>query len=202
MSDEEPQVELKEPRPLRLLLVGCCVALVASVIVVTGVSTRARSEREVASRTQAQAIPTVALVTPKRGSEGREIILPGDIQAFSSAPIYARASGYVSAWYKDIGDKVKKGDVLAEIDSPDLDQQFAQAKADVANTTATSMLAKATADRFHTLVGSGVVSKQADEEKASDQHAKQAALDASKANLSRLQALMTFKTWSLRSTAS
>ena len=186
-------MELKEPRPLRLLLLGTCVAIVAGVVVMTGMSTRARSEREVASRTREQAVPTVAIVAAKRGSEGREIILPGDIQAFSTAPIYARASGYVKAWRKDIGDKVKKGEVLAEIDTPDLDQQFAQAKADVANATATSVLAKATADRYHALVGSGVVSRQADEEKASDQHAKQAALDASNANLARLQALMVFK---------
>ncbi len=193
MSEEPPPAELREPRPWRLLLVGVCVVAVAGAIVVTGVSTRARSEREVASRTREQAVPTVAIVSPKRGSEGREIILPGDIQAFSSAPIYARASGYVRAWHKDIGDQVRKGEVLAEIDTPDLDQQYAQAKADVANATATAILAKATADRYHTLVGSGIVSRQADEEKASDQHAKQAALDAARANLARLEALTTFK---------
>ena len=194
MSAEMSPTEIKEPKPWRLGVFTLVLAGLAAFVVVTGIATRAQSARDVEARTRAQAVPTVAIITPKRGGSAREVILPGDIQAFSSAPIYARASGYVAGWHKDIGDRVKKGDVLAEIDTPDLDQQYAQAKADVANATATATLAKSTAERYRTLVGSGVVSRQADEEKTSDGRAKQAGLDAVKANLARLEALMAFKT--------
>jgi RND family efflux transporter MFP subunit len=193
MSTGAPLPEIREPRPRRLLLVGVCLLLAAGFLVVTGILSRARSEREVIARTQDAATPYVAVIAPKRGADARELILPGDIQAFSNAPIYPRASGYVSAWRKDIGDRVKKGDVLAEIDTPDLDQQYAQAKADVATALANFTLAKATADRYQQLVGQGIVSKQANEEKIGDRNAKQATLDASRANLARLEALVTFK---------
>lgn len=195
MSSEEgvsPET-VREPRPFRLALVGAVIAIAAGAVVFSGVRTRAKTDETVAQRTTEQALPSVELITPKRGAEAQDLTLPGDIQAFSTAPIYARASGYVAAWYKDIGDKVKKGDRLAEIDSPDLDQQYAQVKADVANALATATLADATAKRYHELVGSSIVSKQSDEEKTADGMAKQASLEAAKANLARLQALMAFK---------
>jgi RND family efflux transporter MFP subunit len=193
MSAEPPPDEIREPRPRRLLLVGLCIVAAAAVLVTTGIRGRARTEQDLARRTAEQAPPTVALIRPQRGAPAQELVLPGDIHAFALAPIYARASGYVKAWYKDIGARVSKGDVLAEIDTPDLDQQYAQAKADVANAAATAALAAATAQRYHALAAKNVISKQSEEEKAGDATARQAALESARANLARLQALMTFK---------
>ena len=195
MSLEEPSADdVREPRSSRLWLVGICMAVVAGGVVFNGVRVRAKGEQDLAVWTKEQAIPSVALIAPQNGGRKQEFVLPGDIQAFSTAPIYARASGYVTAWHKDIGDKVKKGDVLAEIDTPDLDQQYAQAKADLANATANATLAAATAKRYKALVGQAIVSQQTDEEKTSDATAKQATLESVRANLARLEALVAFKT--------
>ena len=186
--------EIREPRPRRLLLVGLVALIVAGSVATTGIRSRARSEQDLARWTREQALPNVAVIEPTRGAGEQQMSLPGDIQAFATAPIYARASGYVAAWYKDIGAKVKKGDVLARIDTPDLDQQFAQAKADLANADANAKLAALTAKRYHALVGQAIVSQQTDDEKTGDANAKQAALESAKANLARLQALVAFKT--------
>ncbi len=120
-------------------------------------------------------------------------MLPGDIEAFDTAPIYARASGYVSAWYKDIGAKVKKGEKLADIETPELDQQYAQAKADLANAVANSKLAAVTAERYHTLVKESYVSKQQDDQGTADAAAKAAAVESAQANLARIESLVGFK---------
>lgn len=186
--------DIREPRPRRLLLVGICVAAGAAVLVVGGVRSRAKTDQDVARRTFEQAVPAVELIAPKRGAEARDLALPGNIEAFSAAPIYARASGYVAAWYKDIGDTVKRGEILAKIDTPELDQQYAQVKADVANALAASTLATATAKRYRELVDRSIVSRQTDEEKTADAKAKQATLEAQRANLARLEALVAFKT--------
>ena len=197
MSSEGVSPEqVREPRARYLWLVAICFLAGAAALVFGGVRTRARTDQEVARRTVEQAMPSVALIAPKRGADAQQLVLPGDIQAFSSAPIYARASGYVTAWYKDIGDTVKRGEKLADIDTPDLDQQYAQVKADVANALANATLAAATAKRYHELVGQSIVSKQTDEEKTGDAVAKQATLEAARANLARLEALVAFKSLS------
>ena len=192
-ADEHALPDIREPRPRRVVLVGLVVLVVAAIVVVTGLRGRARSEQELGVWTRDQAIPTVAILQPQRGAPAQDIVLPGDVQAFATAPIYARASGYVKAWYKDIGARVKRGDVLADIDTPDLDQQFMQAKADLANADANAKLATVTAKRYHTLVGQAIVSQQTDDEKQGDATAKQAALDSARANVQRLAALVAFK---------
>ena len=191
--DEHALPEIKEPRASRLALVGLVVLIAAGCLVFTGIRGRARSEQELGAWTHEQAVPTVSVLAPRQGAAAQDIVLPGDVQAFATAPIYARASGYVTAWYKDIGAKVKRGDVLAEIDTPDLDQQFMQAKADLANAEANSKLATVTARRYHALVGQAIVSQQSDDEKESDANAKQAALESARANVQRLAALVAFK---------
>lgn len=185
--------QIREPRPRRLLVGGLCLLLMAGVVVAGGIRGRANSDRTVARRTAEQAVPAVEVIVAQRGAAAQELVLPGDIQAFSAAPIYARASGYVTAWYKDIGDRVRRGEKLADIDTPDLDQQFAQAKADLATATANAALATATAKRYRELVGQSIVSKQTDEEKSGDAAAKQAMLESARANLARLEALVAFK---------
>ncbi len=194
MSSEGASPEqVREPRARYLWLVAICLLVGAGALVFGGVRTRAKTDGEVARRTAEQAMPSVELIAPKRGADAQQLVLPGDIQAFSSAPIYARASGYVTAWYKDIGDTVKRGEKLADIDTPDLDQQYAQVKADVANAVANATLAAATAKRYHELVATSIVSRQTDEEKAGDATAKQASLEAARANLARVEALVAFK---------
>jgi RND family efflux transporter MFP subunit len=194
MSEETPPDQVKEPKPFRLLLIGLIVFAAAGFAVFTGVRGRARADQEVAERTAAEAIPPVDVILPKRGATAKDLVLPGDIQAFETASIYARASGYVSAWYKDIGEKVTKGEKLADIDTPDLDQQYAQAKADLANAVANAKLATVTADRYHQLVAQSFVSKQTDDQGTADAAAKAASVDSAKANLARIESLVTFKT--------
>jgi RND family efflux transporter MFP subunit len=192
-SEGLPPGGVREPKPGRLLLVGLCILIGAGVVVASGVRGRAKTEQEVARRTTEQSVPTVELIAPRRGADAQELVLPGNIEAFSTAPIYARASGYVTAWYKDIGDRVKRGEKLADIDTPELDQQYAQAKADVANAQVNATMSAATAKRYRELVGQSIVSKQTDEEKAADASAKQAILESARANLARLEALVAFK---------
>lgn len=193
-SGPPPGAEVREPRPGRLALVALLVLVGAGAVVVNGVRGRTREAEVVARRTLEQAIPTVEVAAPKRGAEAQELVLPGDIQAFATAPIYARASGYVSAWHKDIGETVRRGEKLAEIDTPDLDQQYAQAKADAASALANATIAAATAKRYRELVNQAIVSRQTDEEKAADAAAKAALLESARANLARLEALVAFKT--------
>jgi RND family efflux transporter MFP subunit len=192
-SEGLPSGGVREPKPGRLVLVGLCIVAGAGALVVGGVRGRAKTEQEVARRTTEQSVPSVELIAPQRGADAQELVLPGNIEAFSTAPIYARASGYVTAWYKDIGDRVQRGEKLADIDTPELDQQYAQAKADVANAQVNATMSAATAKRYRELVGQSIVSKQTDEEKAADASAKQAILESARANLARLEALVAFK---------
>ena len=192
-SEEFSPDKVKEPRPFRLLTVGVLVIIGACFAVFGGLRDRTRADQEVAQRTAEEAIPPVATLRPTRGVKAQVIVLPGNIEAFQLAAIYPRASGYVSAWYKDIGAHVEKGEKLADIDSPDLDQQFAQAKADLANAIANSKLATSTAERYHQLVKTSIVSQQTDDQGQADAAAKAAAVDSSKANLARIQSLVDFK---------
>jgi RND family efflux transporter MFP subunit len=186
--------QIKEPRPFRLLLVAIIVIAAAGTAAFFGLKWRASTDQNVAARTAEQAIPPVDVILPTRGVTAKDLVLPGDIEAFDSAPIYARATGYVSGWYKDIGAKVKKGDKLADIDTPELDQQYAQVKADLANAIANSKLADVTAERYHALVRDSFVSKQQDDQGTADAAAKAAAVESAKANLKRIESLVDFKT--------
>ncbi len=184
---------VREPRTTRLALLGLFVLVGAGAIIFDGVRVRATTEQDLARWTREQAVPTVAVIEPQMGAPKQDLILPGDVQAYATAPIYARASGYVTGWHKDIGEKVSKGEALAEIDTPDLDQQYAQAKANLANATANATLAAATAKRYKTLVTQNIVSQQTDEEKTNDATSKAALVESAQADLARLEALVAFK---------
>jgi RND family efflux transporter MFP subunit len=184
---------VKAARPRRVLMIVLILAVVAGIAAVDGISDRAKSRQELVSWTNEQAIPTVGLTTAVRGSSQEELVLPGSIAAFNRGTIYARASGYVTAWFVDIGAKVKKGQVLATIDAPDLDQQLAQARADLAVAKANLELANVTLLRWQRLATQNIVSQQDKDEKSGDQLAKQSAVEASKANVARLEALTAFK---------
>ena len=161
-------------------------------IVVNGMMTRMRASADQVSVSVEQSVPTVGVVHPVADSGGNSLILPGNLQAYYSAPIYARVPGYLTKWYKDIGAHVHKGELLAEIDTPELDQQIAQAKADLANAQAAQQLSNTTNQRWQQLVALGAVAKQDADNKAGDLAVKTAAVVSAKANLDRLMATKEF----------
>jgi RND family efflux transporter MFP subunit len=183
----------KTPRRRRLLMVGIIALVAAGAVATNGLISRARTKQSLVQWTNAQAIPSVTLAKLVRGGSGQNLILPGNIQAYLKAAIYARVSGYLKSWQQDIGAHVAPGQVLALIDTPDLDQQLDQAKADLATADANQQLAAVTADRYRALVTRQFVSQQAMDEKAGDEAAKKAIADSARANVRRLEALESFK---------
>src|SRR5205085_8324978 len=126
-------------------------AIVVGLLVASGIVPRLRSRKALAAETNELAAPTVLVIQPKQGAPSREIVLPGNIQAFVDAPIYARTNGYLKRWYFDIGTRVRKGDVLADIESPEVDQQLQQAREDLDTAQANLKLAEITASRYSDL---------------------------------------------------
>lgn len=158
-----------------------------------GLSTRMAENHKVAKATAAQAIRVVRTTKLAANTTSEDLTLPGELRAYNEAPIYARTNGYLKRWLVDIGDKVKMGDLLAEIESPEVDQQLHQAEADVAQAKTNLELADITAKRYRELLKTTYVSQQTADEKISDAHAKQAALLAAEANLSRIKQLQDFE---------
>ncbi|MDE1178458.1 MAG: efflux RND transporter periplasmic adaptor subunit [Edaphobacter sp.] len=168
---------------LLLLIVGA----------VTGVMARGKDRSDLEKYTAANAAPTVDLVAPKQQGAGKEVILPGNMQAFTLAPIYARTTGYVRSWTHDIGSHVHKGELLAVIETPELDQQLAQAKADLETAKTNAGIAKVTSDRYQDLVQRNAVSQQDTDNAVSVTQARNAAVQAAEANVRRLQELVGFE---------
>ncbi|MFT4048018.1 MAG: efflux RND transporter periplasmic adaptor subunit [Solimonas sp.] len=179
------------PRGLRTA--GIVAVVVLAGIVAIGVATRARSAARLRQWTDDNAIPTVTLVEPAPLGGSAGLQLPGRIEAYTQAPIYARANGYLKSWKVDIGTPVKAGQVLAEIETPDLDQQLAQAKADLVKAQTDAELAQSTARRWQSMLGTDAVSQQEVDEKTGDAASKEAAVNAAQANLKRLVATQGFK---------
>jgi len=167
-------------------------AFAAVVVVVYGAATRIVDAQRLRDRTADAAVPTVTIVAPGPAAAGAPLELPGRVEAFAQAPIYARVSGYLKAWYADIGTKVRAGQLLAEIETPDLDQQLLQAQAELANARANAALAETTAKRWQSLLASDSVSQQEVEEKTADLAARQAEVRALQANVDRYQTLKQF----------
>lgn len=192
-DDELDADQPPPPRRGRLLICGVGVLTAAIALAVYGVVDRGYSEDHLVQLTAQEAVPTVDVIHPQRGVTGEQLVLPGTIDAFFEAPIYARVSGYLKMWYQDIGAHVKAGELLATIETPDLDQELAQAKANLGVADATYRLAQVTAGRWQKLLKSDAVSVQEVDVKAGDAAAKQAAVTAAQANVARLQALEGFK---------
>ena len=185
--------KITTPSRRLLLLIGAAALIAAGAVAASGILSRADADRRLAQWTNQQAVPTVQLAKLDQGSGAQVLTLPGNIQPFNKADLYARVSGYLGSWQHDIGAQVRAGDVLASIDSPDLDQQFSQAQADLATASANAQLAAVTAQRWTTLVKSQWVSQQASDDKTGAAAATKATMDASAANLKRLAALESFK---------
>ncbi|MEQ5842479.1 efflux RND transporter periplasmic adaptor subunit [Paraburkholderia acidicola] len=178
-------------RTIRLIAVTGIAAAV--IVVVSGVAVRAVGARDLRAWTSEQTVPTVNLVQPKAASSGSTLDLPSRLEAFSRAPIFARVSGYLKSWNVDIGGQVKAGQLLAVIESPELDQQLIQARADLATAQANAALAATTAKRWQALLGTDSVAKQDVDDRTGDYAAKKAVVAAAQANVERLVATKGFE---------
>jgi RND family efflux transporter MFP subunit len=190
MSSED----IKTPSRRKLLFIGVIALVIAAVVAAAGIISRAKSSRELVQWTKQQAVPTVALAQLKKGDQYQSLRLPGTIQAYRKAAIYARVSGYLKSWQTDIGAQVQPGQVLAVIDTPDLDQQLAQAKASLASAQANAQIAALTAQRTGFLAQRQVASQQSADNATSDAAAKKSVADAAQANVRQLEAMESFKT--------
>jgi RND family efflux transporter MFP subunit len=175
------------------LLFATIALAVVAVVIYYGIHSRAAAESRLKQRTEEAAIPIVAVVFPKEGAPTDEIVLPGVTQALIDAPIYARTNGYLLHWYFDIGAHVKKDQLLAVIDTPELDQQLQQARADLDTAQANVAIAKITADRWQALVSDGSVSQQETDQNVINLKAMQATQQANAANVRRLEQLQSFE---------
>jgi membrane fusion protein, multidrug efflux system len=178
-------------RKLGLVGVIACVGVAA--LVVTGIGAREKSAAALQQWTETQALPTVAIATLSAKPAVAGLDLPGRLEAYVRAPIYARVSGYVKSWTVDIGSSVKAGQTLAEVEAPDLDQQLLQARADLANSQASAKLAEVTLGRGRALLASNAVSQQDVDQRIADLGSKQAAVHSAEANVERLQVLAGYK---------
>jgi RND family efflux transporter MFP subunit len=166
---------------------------VALVLAIWGIASRVHSRTKLGKETNAEAIPMVIVQKPTLSPPSEELVLPGSVQAFVEAPIYARTSGYLRQWNVDIGDHVKKGQVLAEIDAPEVDQQLRQSLADLATAQANANLAKVTDVRWKGLLANQAVSQQDADTRAGQAQASQASAASAQANVARLHELESFK---------
>ncbi len=172
-----------------LQLAAAAIGLVAIAILVEGSFARYSLASHLSARAEELAVPTVAVLAPGKATATATLELPGRIEAYSRAPIYARVGGYLKSWSADIGTPVKAGQLLAEIETPDLDQQLMQAQAELAAAKASAALSASTAKRWQALLASDSVSRQEADEKSGDLASKRAAVDALQANVERYLAL-------------
>ena len=188
-----PNHDAPAQRPLRLGRPIAIVLVVAVLATVIGLAVRAHDYHRVVSWTDAQEIPTVQLASVVGKTDSHAMTLPGRIDAWISAPIHARVSGYLKSWDKDIGSTVNTGDTLGIIDTPELDQQFDQAKAVLVRTKADQRLAQITSQRWQHLLTSNSVSKQEADEKSGEAEVAAANVLSAQADVDRLAALESFK---------
>jgi len=177
----------------RLAVAAVAVGAVLLFIVVNGIWSRNSSEARLQELADIEAVPSVAVIQPALSANKSSLDLPGRLEAYARAPIYARVSGFLKAWYVDIGGPVKSGQLLAEIEAPDLDQQLLQAKAALASAQAAEALAAVTAQRWQTMGNTNAVARQTVDEKTGDLSVKQALTRAAQANVDRLTVLSGFK---------
>jgi RND family efflux transporter MFP subunit len=176
-----------------LLLAALAVAVVLACVIFTGLASRARANTALAHETLANSIPTVAVVHPTATAGTEELVLPGNMQAFIDTPIWARASGYLKNWYVDIGARVKQGQLLAEIEAPEIDQQLQQARANLATDQANLKLAQITSERYANLFKTDSVARQDVDNAVQAAAAQTATVNSAQANVARLQQLVAYE---------
>jgi multidrug efflux pump subunit AcrA (membrane-fusion protein) len=190
--------ELATPAPPavsknRIVAFLLCALALAVILAVVGILPRIHAEKKLVQDTNDSAIPQVLVVQPKAGAPTQEIVLPGNIQAYEDAPIYSRTDGYLKKWYVDIGGRVKKGQLLAEIETPEVDQQLMQGRADLSTAQANLQLSQTTSARYTNLLASDAVSQQDTDNAVSDTEAKHAIVKSAQANVSRLEQMQSFE---------
>lgn len=188
-----PPVHDQRPDRRRGLIVGLIIAGVAAGILIFGVRSRVNAEANLRSVTQQIAVPAVSVVSPKQTAPAEEVILPGNIEPFISSPIYARTDGYLKAWYFDIGARVKKGQLLAVIQTPEVDEQLTQARSTLATAQANLELAQITRDRYQSLLTKHAVAQQDVDNAVGGYSANKAVVDADMANVRHYEALVSFE---------
>ena len=194
LQSDAKLISPEPPKPsYRWPLAGLALVLSLGIVIYSGIHERAHAESVVGAHTELAAVPAVNIVRPVSGTQSQEIVLPGNTLPFNDTPIYARTNGYLKRWYVDIGARVIQGQLLAEIDTPEVDQQLEQARADLKNAQANEHLAQITATRWQNLLKTNSVSKQETDQANSDLSARQAAVDSSTANVHRLEQLQSFE---------
>jgi RND family efflux transporter MFP subunit len=178
---------------LRRWLIPLIIALVVAAVLISGIRSRIKASSTLRTVTAQMAVPSVSVVLPQRTAPAQEIILPGNIQPFISSPIYARTDGYLKKWYFDIGARVKSGQLLAVIQTPEVDQQLAQARSTLATAQANLELAQITKDRYEGLLTKHAVSQQDVDNAVGTYRANAAMVEADKANAQRYEALVSFE---------
>jgi RND family efflux transporter MFP subunit len=174
-------------------LIAIVILIVVAFVVIAGVAVRWKASAALRAETYDLAVPTVSVIHPKLGAPETEIVLPGNIQAFNDSPIYARTDGYLKNWYADIGAHVKQGQLLAEIETPEVDQQLYQARADLNTAQANYNLSEITASRYQGLAQSDSVSKQDVDNAVGDFQAKKAIVASAQANVKHFEELQSFE---------
>lgn len=185
-----PPPKLSRTSVLTPFVIVCVVTVVLAIV---GIVRRQHAGVVLAKYTDTVAPPTVTVAKPVLQQNAQEIVLPGNMQAFTLAPIYARTTGYVKAWYHDIGSQVRKGELLAIIETPELDQQLEQAKADLATAQSNAALAKTTSSRYQDLIGNNAVSQQDTDNAATQLKATATQVNSAAANVHRLEELQAFE---------
>ncbi|PYU28544.1 MAG: efflux transporter periplasmic adaptor subunit [Acidobacteria bacterium] len=183
----------KKNRARRRWVVVPVVALGVAGILVSGILQRVRARAVVNTETAAMAVPTVIVVTPQAGAPSNELVLPGNVEPYIAAPIFARTNGYVKRWYVDIGARVRKGQLLAEIDTPEVDQQLQQSRSNLATAEANLKLAEITKTRYQGLLKTNAVSQQDADNATGTFNANQTTVEAMQANVKQLEAMQSFE---------
>src|SRR3984957_14096585 len=193
MVEERKPVNNPEGNPARRWWIAVLAVLIVAAIVISGILPRIHARADLDKETAEMAIPTVSVAQPKRGQPAQEVVLPANVQAYIDAPIYARTNGYLKHWYVDIGAHVKAGQLLADIETPEVDQQLRQSRADLGTAEANLNLSKITATRYADLLKTDSVSKQDADNAEGDYEAKQATVQSAQANVKRLEELQAFE---------
>jgi len=186
-------VDKQVHRSKRGWIVGSVIFVVFAGIAVFGIILRLHNAATVRAETSQLAVPSVAVITPKQSAPTEEIVLPGNVQPFVSAPIYSRTNGYLRRWYVDIGAHVKKGQLLAEIDTPEVDQQLEQSRSNLATAEANLKLAEITKNRYQGLLATHAVAQQDVDNAVGTYNANKTIVDANQANVKQLQTLQSFE---------
>jgi RND family efflux transporter MFP subunit len=193
LSLPQPAINAKKSRYGNGWISGVALLVIFCGVLAYGISSRVRASKTLRAETDVLAIPAVSVITPQRSAPTQEITLPGNVQPFIASPVFSRTNGYLKAWHFDIGAHVKKGDLLAEIETPEVDQQLQQSRSNLATAEANLKLAEITKNRYLDLLKTNAVSQQDADNAVGTFNANKAIVDANQANVRQLETLQSFE---------